>query len=136
MLLCWRKLENSHRVELRQPISLSSALLVCRRRRCHWRNNTCRLELQEGALIAHIEIGEKKHALVCLRVQPLTEPRFIPCHRDYAAAAQHTQYFVRLENIRRCFTQKGGTFVLEEYSKYIARSCGRPSLPQPATICI
>lgn len=27
-----------------------------------------------------------------------------------------TKYFVRLENIRKCFTQKGGTFVLEEYN--------------------
>ena len=27
-----------------------------------------------------------------------------------------SKYFVRLENIRKCFTQKGGTFVLEEYN--------------------
>ena len=28
------------------------------------------------------------------------------------------QFFVRLENIRKCFTQKGGIFVLEEFSEY------------------
>lgn len=31
----------------------------------------------------------------------------------------NAQYFVRLENIRKCFTQKGGTFVLEEFSKWM-----------------
>jgi hypothetical protein len=30
------------------------------------------------------------------------------------------QFFVRLENIRKCFTQKGGVFVLEEFSEYSA----------------
>nr|CAD7591908.1 unnamed protein product [Timema genevievae] len=27
------------------------------------------------------------------------------------------EFFVRLDHIRKCFTQKGGIFVLEEYSK-------------------
>lgn len=27
------------------------------------------------------------------------------------------QFFVRLDHIRKCFTQKGGIFVLEEFSK-------------------
>ena len=30
---------------------------------------------------------------------------------------QILQFFVRLDHIRKCFTQKGGIFVLEEYSK-------------------
>ncbi|KAL1401798.1 hypothetical protein pipiens_019968, partial [Culex pipiens pipiens] len=25
------------------------------------------------------------------------------------------QFFIRLEHIRKCFTQKGGVFILEEY---------------------
>jgi hypothetical protein len=29
------------------------------------------------------------------------------------------QFFVRLDHIRKCFTQKGGIFVLEEYSKSV-----------------
>ena len=29
-----------------------------------------------------------------------------------------SQFFVRLDHIRKCFTQKGGIFVLEEYSEY------------------
>ena len=29
------------------------------------------------------------------------------------------QFFVRLNYIRKCFTQKGGIFVLEEYSKFL-----------------
>ena len=28
------------------------------------------------------------------------------------------QFFVRLHHIRKCFTQKGGIFVLEEFSEY------------------
>lgn len=29
------------------------------------------------------------------------------------------QFFVRLDHIRKCFTQKGGIFILEEFSTYI-----------------
>ena len=32
----------------------------------------------------------------------------------------HCQFFVRLDYIRKCFTQKGGIFVLEEYSTRFA----------------
>lgn len=28
-----------------------------------------------------------------------------------------SQFFVRLDHIRKCFTQKGGIFILEEFSK-------------------
>ncbi|EDX16613.1 GD24817 [Drosophila simulans] len=28
----------------------------------------------------------------------------------------HLEFFVRLDHIRKCFTQKGGIFVLEEYN--------------------
>lgn len=28
------------------------------------------------------------------------------------------QFFVRLDHIRKCFTQKGGIFILEEFSKF------------------
>lgn len=31
------------------------------------------------------------------------------------------QFFVRLDHIRKCFTQKGGIFVLEEFSKWTTR---------------
>lgn len=29
------------------------------------------------------------------------------------------QFFVRLDHIRKCFTQKGGIFILEEFSKCV-----------------
>jgi len=28
------------------------------------------------------------------------------------------QFFVRLDHIRKCFTQKGGIFILEEFSEF------------------
>eukprot|EP00094_Tigriopus_californicus_P007677 TCALIF_07393-PA protein Name:"Similar to rab3-GEF MAP kinase-activating death domain protein (Drosophila melanogaster)" AED:0.23 eAED:0.14 QI:0/0.48/0.46/0.88/0.96/0.96/26/0/2175 len=34
-----------------------------------------------------------------------------------------TKFFVRLDHIRKCFTQKGGVFVLEEFSKCISNGC-------------
>lgn len=32
------------------------------------------------------------------------------------------QFFVRLDYIRKCFTQKGGIFILEEFSKFSVNS--------------
>lgn len=33
------------------------------------------------------------------------------------------QFFVRLDHIRKCFTQKGGIFILEEFSTYFLSQC-------------
>nr|CAD7399887.1 unnamed protein product [Timema poppensis] len=37
--------------------------------------------------------------------------------RMLVACSGVLKFFVRLDHIRKCFTQKGGIFVLEEYSK-------------------
>lgn len=35
----------------------------------------------------------------------------------------YLQFFVRLDHIRKCFTQKDGIFVLEEFSKWHTEYC-------------
>lgn len=46
--------------------------------------------------------------------------------RNYIEWILTLQFFVRLENIRKCFTQKGGMFILEEFSKL---TCSKKKIP-------